>query len=342
MRKALITIVLLAVFCVLGVQESYAQKFVWGAEGGVFVDNAEGSGILVPNNTQSGAWVAPRIGIEFCDSTTMGRHRLMAGFDFTQQFGMPAFGEAPKAQIYYNYRGAKGAEHSFGLLPRSALKNDYSCAFFSSSFKYFNHTIQGAVVSWTGKHVRGEAFFDWFSLNRNDDQEAFMAGGNVESHFAHIFTAEASLYYAHNKLNLDDVFLRDVAGYNALIGVDLEHLTVLDELEAKVGVLGSMNRNRLAVDNAGQWECGVGFNARLGVGYKGFALRDEIFLGSPLSVLWGSAYYTTELYNRVEASWNYTLKLGDIGSINFRAALVLHTTKFGSDFSQKANITLKF
>ncbi|MEG0033242.1 MAG: hypothetical protein RR689_02940, partial [Mucinivorans sp.] len=71
-------------------------------------------------------------------------------------------------------------------------------------------------------------------------------------------------------------------------------------------------------------------------------LRDEIFLGSPLSVLWGSAYYTTELYNRVEASWNYTLKLGDIGSINFRAALVLHTTKFGSDFSQKANITLKF
>ncbi|MEG0602662.1 MAG: hypothetical protein RSA94_01280 [Mucinivorans sp.] len=319
-----------------------AQKLVWGVNAGIFVDNAECNGTVVAPRTLSGAWVAPTIGVELFDKKNNGHHRLMVGFDFTQQFGMPAFGEIPKAQIFYNYRGAKGADHSFGLLPRSALKGDYSHSFFSSSFRDFNHTIQGAVVSWHGRHVYGEAFFDWFALDREKEQEAFMAGGNVQSKFARFVTAQASLYYAHNKLSLEDVFLRDVAGYNAMVGVDFAHMTVLDELKANVGVLGSMNRNRLAVDNAGQWQSGVGFNAKVSIGYKGFALRDELYLGSALSVLWGSKYYTQKIYNRAEASWGYTLKVRDIGSIDFRVALVLYTTESGNDFSQKARIGIKF
>lgn len=320
---------------------SAAQKFIWAADGGVFIDNAEGSSSVTQQSTLAGAWITPRLGVEIADSTHRAKHRFMVGFDFTQQFGMPAFGQVPKAQIFYNYRGERGANHSIGLLPRSAMRGDYSRAMFSDSMLYFNHTVQGAVVSWRGAKMGGEVFFDWFALDKASNTEAFMAGGSFDARFADLITLDINGYYAHNKICTEETFLNDNAVYGALMGVDVARFLQLDALSLKVGVLGSWNRNRLAADNAGVGRAGLGFNARFKAAYKGFAIEDEFFCGDPLSVMWGSRYYESKLMNRADVSWGYLLKIKEICSFDFRVSLVLYSTETGNDFSQMARVVFR-
>lgn len=335
-------ITLIVILCLIGSSSiALAQKFDWELDASTFIDNAEGTGLNVKTQTLSGAWIAPRVGISIKDTTNGNTHRLMAGFDFTQQFGLPAFGELPKALIYYNYQGARGANHYLGLLPRSALTGNYSRAIFSDSLRYFNHTIQGIALSWRGEHLRGEMFFDWFALDVNAKQEAFMVGGAISANFLQFMTGQANLYYAHNKLSLADIFLRDAAAYNVMVGVDMARFLPLDVLSLDVGVLGSFDRARLSVDNSGEWVSSAGFNARFKVGYKGFLIDDELFVGNGLAVQWGSKYYTEPLYNRAEASWNYNIVLLKKYAIDFKVSLVLHTTTSGSGFSQMATVKVK-
>lgn len=320
---------------------SAAQKFVWGADGGVFIDNAEGSSDVTPQMTLAGAWIAPRLGVEIADSAHRAKHRFMAGFDFTQQFGMPAFGQAPDVHIFYNYRGARGADHSIGLMPRAQMHGDYSRAMFSDSTLYFNHTVQGAVLSWRGAKIGGEVFFDWFALDRASNTEAFMVGGSFDARFWDMLTLDVNGYYAHNKICNEVAFLNDNAVYGALIGVDVARFLPLDALSLKVGVLGSWNRNRISASNSGTGSAGLGLNARFKVAYKGFAVEDEFFCGNPLSVMWGSRYYDSEMMNRADVSWGYLLKIKEICSLDFRVSLILYSTPTGSDFSQMARVVFR-
>lgn len=333
---------ILIALCLVGSSTvALAQKFDWELDAGVFIDNAEGTGNNTVTCTASGAWLAPRVGIAIKDSVRGNTHRLMVGFDFTQQFGLPAFGEIPKANVFYNYQGAHGANHFLGLLPRSALTGNYSRAIFNDSLRYFNHTIQGAVLSWRGNRLSGEMFLDWFLLDHKTKQEAFMVGGAINWEFLKCMTAQANLYYAHNKFSIENNFLQDMAAYNVMVGIDVARFLPLDVLSFQAGVLGSLNRTRISIDNAGVWESGFGFNARFKVGYKGFLIDDELFVGRALSVQWGSLYYNEPLYNRAELSWNYNLLLLRHCTIDFKIALVLNTTPHDSGFGQMATIKLK-
>ncbi len=324
-----------------------AVRFSYDVHMGAFLDNGEYSSTYKVPQTLSGAYVTPTVGLRFGG----GAHRVMAGISFLQPFGQKPFDRVPDFLAYYNYTGRIFTGYG-GLLPRADMKGYYSRALFSDSVGYFKHTLAGALLQWSGGHGTIEAFFDWNSSDLQSGKESFMAGlaGQLYLGKQELFRLGMAGYMYHYRIGEKSVeeglapnFLVDNVMYHVYGGVDLSSVTPLDKLWLDVGIVGSLSRGRIAVDNAGGWTPRAGFHARLNLEWHGWGVEDTFFVGKGLmplwniygsQVYWGDAFYNAPLYNRTDLYWSKTLAR----CLSIRAALVFHQTAQGVDFCQQATL----
>lgn len=324
-----------------------AVRFSYDVHMGAFLDNGEYSSTYKVPQTLSGAYVTPTVGLRFGGGT----HRVMAGISFLQPFGQKPFDRVPDFLAYYNYTGRIFTGYG-GLLPRADMKGYYSRALFSDSVGYFKHTLAGALLQWSGGHGTIEAFFDWNSSDLQSGKESFMAGlaGQLYLGKQELFRLGMAGYMYHYRIGEKSVeeglapnFLVDNVMYHVYGGVDLSSVAPLDKLWLDVGIVGSLSRGRIAVDNAGGWTPRAGFHARLNLEWRGWGVEDTFFVGKGLmplwniygsQVYWGDAFYNAPLYNRTDLYWSKTLAR----CLSIRAALVFHQTAQGVDFCQQATL----
>lgn len=324
-----------------------AVRFSYDVHMGAFLDNGEYSSTYKVPQTLSGAYVTPTVGLRFGGGT----HRVMAGISFLQPFGQKPFDRVPDFLAYYNYTGRIFTGYG-GLLPRADMKGYYSRALFSDSVGYFKHTLAGTLLQWSGGHGTIEAFFDWNSSDLQSGKESFMAGlaGQLYLGKQELFRLGMAGYMYHYRIGEKSVeeglapnFLVDNVMYHVYGGVDLSSVAPLDKLWLDVGIVGSLSRGRIAVDNAGGWTPRAGFHARLNLEWRGWGVEDTFFVGKGLmplwniygsQVYWGDAFYNAPLYNRTDLYWSKTLAR----CLSIRAALVFHQTAQGVDFCQQATL----
>ena len=157
MRRIIISISLIFIALLLPVNMK-GQQLLWDVDLKFGFDNREYASLTTsPSGTIFGAMLSPKVGLGFGEG-----HAVYAGVDATRYFGKSAPALMFDYLLYYQYDGDRFKVNA-GAFPRKRMTGYYPEAFFDDRF-FFDGSLEGALLSYTGKYWRMEGAVDWSVL----------------------------------------------------------------------------------------------------------------------------------------------------------------------------------
>ncbi len=295
------------------------QNLLWDVDFKFGFDNREYSQSQnIPSGTHFGANCIPKVGLGFEE-----RHSIYVGMDFNRHFGKINPSYSAKALLYYQYAG----DHLFinaGAFPSKNRKGYYPYA-FQGEYRFFDNVHEGALISYTDHGWLAEATANWTGLQQEDNRERFLVSAFLQYQnidFPYLYPAVSFMmhHYACSKKALNVV---DNVWLFPYIGVDLSSLLLAKmKLNGKFGYIQTFQNDRRT--ETGYVRPG-GFNGELTFEYKGFGVRNLLYLGKNLQPFFesedgngmqygtdlylGSQFYGTRsgVYDRVDLYYTYHL-----------------------------------
>ena len=302
---------LFVIFFFLGLQPfSYSQELEWMVNLHGFSDNQEFSNAKLPSPTNFGIRFSPEVGLR-ADTT----HRIRIGFNALREFGSKhEFIRKVEPIIYYNYHKEPLAFY-IGSFPRYQQTSHYPQALLKYELQYFRPNIEGFLFNYNKDKFSQMLWVDWTSKQSEFDREGFIVGasGKIQSndfYLAHFFTLWHNALTSIKKL---DEHIQDNAAFALRIGKDFSDNTFLDSLDVNIGGLISLDRLRNVYD----WRSPKGLLFSTYMSYKSFFLHDEFYIGEKQSIGYGSEFFNSKHYNRLDFGWQaFSIK-------NLQASLLL-------------------
>ncbi len=318
-----------------------AQRFEWGADARIVLDNREGSDRYTATRTTLQSQLAAEVGVSFID----GQHRLMAGGVWTQPF-VNNFKEGRLAPtIYYRYSSPK-LSGSLGLLPRAQLLRKPASFVWSDSINYADANIRGFLVQYQGTTGFGELWLDWRGLQSRERREAFAVVGQGEWRFAGPWLIGGTALLNHFATTQPHDASQGVCEnyiLNPVVGVELGSDVPLDSLSVRVGCLASFSRDRSVqvrrnavgawLDVAAQWRW-LSLKNTLYAGGRPFPFYGKY--GSLYNE--GEPYYAAKFYNRTTISADIVRNQ----VINLRASIDLNAASHAFTWYQRVTLRVAF
>lgn len=264
-----------------------------------FMDNREYSAFVERSRTYFGARIALDFGINLADST----HHFRFGANGIHEFGEKPYMSRINPIVYYQYT-KKGWQFDIGAFPRQGLIDDYPRALLNDTLRYFRPNIEGMLARYETEFGFENIWIDWVSRQTATDREQFIFGLSGR----YIPTPGRAFYVSHYFQLLHDAGpavsipndrIRDNGAGQLRLGFDFSHRTFLDSLTLEAGGMISLERTRAE----GGFKIPKGALASVYLGWKRFALRDELYVGQGHTVSYGDSFFERKRYNRLDLSW---------------------------------------
>ena len=298
-------------FAVMAVAiDIFAQKpdLYWGVDLSAVFDNREGDTKYAPAKTFFQTQLSPEIGISLED----GKHIVAAGAVWTQPIGCEWDGHRISPTVYYRYEN-KGLRFAIGMFGRDQLYAEMPNYIWNDSVKYAQHNVRGALIGYRNEKGYFQAVVDWRGMQTKEQREAFNViamGERTYSGGRFMWGGLAMMnHLAFDKSGNPDQHVVDNFVYNPYAGINIAKMaaTPLDSCSLRVGVLGSLTRDR----GDGDWKTPAGIWADIDIAWKFLELKNTFYAGGKLfpyagkygSILdQGEPYYAASLYNRTSLS----------------------------------------
>ncbi len=290
-------------------------------------DNREYSGMeFGRSETIFGARLLPEVG--WSSSSQGSRHQVMAGVSLTADFGSNRI-DSYRPVLYYRYSLDDLRRHNSvyvignrfdmyaGIFSRTVMRAEYSGAFFSDKYLFYNNLLQGLFLYYEG--VGGsyiEAALDWHSRREGSRREKFMliSSGGLKL-FDSYSKRGGRIFPRHQSPSRQNYLSRNYgssrhtiyAGYNFTMhhhAASDEVSGVMDnmlfyphaawswhafnfELDIRAGWLQSFQRDRTGI---GGFVMPGGFHGEAGFKmWSGFGIKESIYLGEGLMTYYDAA-----------------------------------------------------
>lgn len=312
-------------------------RFIYSFDFNFFVDNLEDSEAYWATRTLFAASLAPEIGINFYNQNIRVGGYFIANMG--EKFPNPK-DNGMGLSLYYDthYKNFHGY---FGIFPRKYWIGDYPNLYYRQDFTFFNPVINGMLLQYQSQaqDFNAELTLDWYGGNIQKRIDEFLVSVFTQKDFFNkklFIGGSALLYHTKNEEILNpgstnlDVFLLDRFYYNVFIGSDLHSLMpFMDKAYLKFGALASVERKRkhTGIDPFSHIP---GAQLEIAAQYKGFGVLNTFYFGGSQykyfneygeSFYWGLPFYQANIYNRMEAYWQYQKDY-----ITARFSLILHIT----------------
>lgn len=324
-----------------------AQEFVWDVDFLGFFDNREFKAPYQKPQTFFGSRLTPEVGIDFKES-----HSLRLGASWLEEFGSKKDRNIDML-LYYKYSGTNFYA-SFGTLPRKMLSREFPAVMYYDSLSYFNPFINGVLLQYQKRNNYIEAYCDWKSRQTDQNREIFTLASSALFNLKRVYAGYFLTvnHFAKTENASEDQNVVDNLMCNPYVGIDLSHLTFLDSLSIRGGIVMSANRNR--GDNV--WITPKGFLCEAELEWGWFGVKNTFYKGQNQLTFYdefgpmlhnGDPFYRASMYDRLDIC-AYLLRRNSIecvaksnihfvgGRTQFQQQLILRVN-FGQSIKFKKN-----
>lgn len=332
-------------------------RFAYDLDFEMNFDNREFSySDIFPSYTIIGARMTPALGVSV-DQRNGTRHRLMAGIDVMKDFGrsetvknadtlysgtsgnLDLFGEI---LIYYNLRSRIGKTDfslTAGIFPRRFALGEYSPAFISDSFRWYDNNLEGLLLQFRRPASYFEVGCDWLGMAGKESRERFIIFSSGKGRMGRIITLGYSGYMYHFAGSTAAPGVVDNILLNPYVDFDFSGLVPLQMLHVSAGWLQALQNDRKLVHEyvapggvelvagIGKWNAGITNRFYYGrnlmpyyntVGTGGDIYAADLYFGDPFYRLRDMDGW--HCYDRLEVF--YAPRLSDY--VDLKVAAVLH------------------
>lgn len=297
---------------------------VFGVSNYSFFDNREVISPYQQSQTFFGSQLSTEAGLQF------GPNTIMVGVQTVKDFG--AKGISNDFTYYYHYEQGR-ISGAFGAFPRARLIRELPNIFVYDSIRYYNPTLQGALLQYVGTYGYAELYCNWLNKQGVGEREIFEIV--TDGRFGH-----EGYYLGWNVQLLHFSVPRPAYGlqvYDKLMinphwGMEKSALGWLDAFSVEAGLMLSLNRDRRDM----LWKSPLGFLGEVKLNKGRVELYNCLYAGDSqfsdyetfgAQLHRGDPYYRSSLYNRtdirfyllnrldvqcyINASFHYTEKVFD-------------------------------
>ena len=237
-------------------------RFAYDLDFEMNFDNREFShSNALPSYTIIGARLTPAVGVSLAQRNGT-IHRLMAGIDVMKDFGrsesaksadslysrtsgnLDLFGEI---LIYYNLRSRIGKTDfsmTAGIFPRRFLRGEYSPAFVSDSFRWYDNNLEGLLIQFSRPKAYYEVGCDWMGMAGKESRERFVIFSSGKGRLGRIVTLGYAGYMYHFAGSANAPGVVDNILLNPYADFDFSGLVPLQMLHVSVGWLQALQNDR--------------------------------------------------------------------------------------------------
>lgn len=351
--------------------ERNTVKFIWDSDFQYNFDNREftaGSNAYTESMTINAARLTPSIGLGINNDNPLN-HRVILGVQATHNMGeyVRTDDKALSMQgrtnlellMYYNinFRTKKTAISGYaGVFPRSMSETRWPDAFLSDSLKFYDSSLEGALVKIRRPHSYYEIGADWMGMIGSGRRERFQIFGSAESYpFTNLGNGinglsvggYFSMYHFANTLEykgvVDNVLIEPYLRY------DIGHIAGIQELSITAGYIQAIQRDRIKMDSyatpkggqidiqAMNWNVGLRNGLYAGEGLMPLYNNDDaggnkygsmLYMGSPFYRSQATAS-STMLYDRIEAFYQPNIA----SFLDLRISMSFHFAGSPDDFA---------
>lgn len=252
--------------------QAYAVDFSAGLDYDGLFDNREYKNDMLPQ-TIYGMRLMPELRV------SDGSHSLTGGVSGIWEFGASSQPD-PDVILYYGYNGEKWSS-MFGSIPRTRLQRQLPDCMLYDSIAFFEPTVKGTVIQYSGSMLQAEFYCNWFSRQTQTQREAFrlvsdgfagrdgafLSGGWFIA-LTHFAKPKERGHYIYEQLQA-----------NPYVRLDFRNmLPDCLSLQARVGLMANIQRLR-AHD---YWDTPMGVLAGLEASWKSLKLHSTVYSGKPL------------------------------------------------------------
>ena len=274
-----------------------------------FFDNREVRSPYQRSQTFFGSQLNVEGGLQF------GPNRLMVGVHAIKDFGTTGM---PSQEFTYYYHYDEGHfSGAFGAFPRELLRRELPDIFVYDSIRYYNPTLQGALIQYTSACGYAEVYCNWLNKQGVGEREIFeiVTDGRFGREGYYLgWNAQLLHFSVPRPANGCQVY--DKLMINPHVGIDKCDFGWFDAFSMEAGLMLSLNRDRRDMI----WKSPLGFLGDVKLCKGRFELRDRLYVGdsqfSDYEVFGaqlhrGDPYYRSGLYNRTDVSF-YLLNRLDV------------------------------
>lgn len=273
---------------------AYAQDLQWKAGLNYFFDNTEyEKSSLTQDQTMNGVHFSPELGMSW-DSV----HSIFGGIDALKVSGSSGFVDKVDFTAYYQYL-SYNVKFQAGAFPRTNSLSNYSDFFFQDSVINFRPVIQGIFVQVGSKKAFYNFWLDWVSHQTDIKREAFYVGASAHKSFGVFFADFQSYMFHYANVNPTNpaYHVCDNALAHFSLGTSYSNKQGLDTLLFAIGALAGFERDRGMGDDG---YTPIGAVLRANVEYRGFGLKNTLYVGDPRMSLYnkygGNFYWSNPFY----------------------------------------------
>lgn len=311
-----------------GIHEQSDNKYVnpvFGVSNYSFFDNREVSSPYQRSQTFFGSQLNTEAGLQF------GPNTIMVGVQTIKDFGTR--GVTSNEFTYYYHYEQGGISGAFGAFPRARLFRELPDIFVYDSIRYYNPTLQGALLQYMGTYGYAELYCNWLNKQGVGEREIFeiVTDGRFGYEGYYLGWNVQLLHFsvprpAYNLQVYDKLMI------NPHWGMEKSGIGWLDSYSVEAGMMLSLNRDRRDM----MWKSPIGFLGEVKLNKGCVELYNRIYAGDVqfsdyetfgAQLHRGDPYYRSGLYNRtdirlyllnrldvqcyVNASFHYTEKVFD-------------------------------
>lgn len=317
-------------------------RFAYDVDFETHFDNGEyARSDFKPSSTIFGARINPMVG--FTVENSSGSHKLMAGFDVTREFADEMEGRKYiyDLDFYYIYsRQIRKVNMSVtaGIFPRRFSTGNWSTAFFSDRFLFYNPYMTGILLSWKRPASRFEFGCDWMWKKSDTRREKFMLFSSGEGNVTDWLVLGYSAYMLHYASSFSVIGVCDNILAEPYARFDFAGMSGLQELSITAAWLQAMQRDRVQGDGFVAPYCG---DVTFRIKHWGVGIEDRTFVGKdimpmyrqtdPIGIVYGSSLYLGDpffqspFYNRLNIFYAPRICRG----VDIKAEVIFHFHKSG-------------
>lgn len=300
-------------------------------------DNREGNSRVTEAKTFFFTSFAPEIGLKFSAADF-----IYGGAVWNQPLENQVKNSKIIPTLYYRHDG-RIWKFSFGMFPRTQLRQEMPGFLWCDSMAYFQPNIRGAMVQYFRPDVFFESYIDWRGIQSETTREAF----NIVFHGE--YNKKSLLYGVYAKMNHlattrrpeQPQFVVDNFLFNPYLGYNSNKATILDTLVIKTGAILGMDRNR----ENNKWKVPYGFWLDLMGEWKFLGIKNSLYLGKKLfslhnqfgNILYqGEPYFKNSFYDRLDIY----AKIFSKNNVDLQAQLNFNFTNSGLMFYQRLMLSI--
>ncbi|MFI3287484.1 MAG: hypothetical protein R3Y61_03310 [Rikenellaceae bacterium] len=288
LHRTIVTVAIILGFCI---RTGQAQELILGVDFDTHFDNTEYTSCDLggASHTLFTARLTPAVGIEF-----EGSHRVVLGAELWQDMGGndDKFLTDIQPIMYYQYSGSE-VEALAGIFDNSKLRQQYSLAIFSETYRFYSNRIMGFMGRYNSPKNEDsfvELAVNWESQYSETEREMFRVISGGEWHFSKTYLGYgfSMLHFANSAMAVGIV---DNIIFNPYVGQTFGDEFIFD---VRIGGYIAPQCDRILDEG---WEFPGGGEITLSVKRWGVEIRNTTYLGSSLQPFYSKAGYGSLLYS---------------------------------------------